>query len=252
MQRFALRLKKISVPVCLAMGLLLLVPAAASAAPASTPELRKKEIKYPDGKIKETYSYYLDDTNHEVRDGLDEEFFNNGSKKGEIPWQDGKENGPVIYYYADGRKSYEANYKDGRKNGYATVWYQNGQKQWQTVFRAGLTHGVWREWYADGKKKFEANYSDGKLEGLATWWHDTGRLWQERSFQAGSLVKGTVREWDRAGRQTFPPADQGQGYSEPGEPAKRDSSAGGTRGSSAPGSTSASGASGASGASDGN
>ena len=229
MQRFALRLRGLLVPVCLAMGLLLSVSAAAPPAPPA-PEIRKKEILYTDGKVKETYSYYLDDTNHEVRNGLDEEFFNNGSKKGEIPWQDGKENGPVVYYYADGRKSYEANYKEGRKNGYATVWYQNGQKQWQTVFRAGLTHGVWREWYADGKKKFEANYSDGKLEGLATWWHDTGRLWQERSFQAGLLVKGTVREWDRAGRQTFPPADQGQGFNEPGEPAKpakRDSLAAG-------------------------
>ena len=222
------RLVKIGIPVFLAMGLLLPVSAAApsesgaSVAPAA-PELRKKEIKYPDGKLKESYSYYLDDTNHEVRSGLGEEFFGNGSKKGEITWLDGKENGPVIYYYADGRKSYEVNYKEGRKNGYATVWYQNGQKQWQTVFRAGLTHGVWREWYADGKKKFEANYSDGKLDGLATWWHDTGRLWQERSFQSGVLVKGTVREWDRAGRQTFPPADQGQGFNEPAKPANRDS-----------------------------
>ena len=94
--------------------------------------------------MKERYAYYLDDKKHEVRDGLDEEFFNNGNKKGEIPWQDGKENGLVVYYYADGRKSYEANYKEGKKNGYATVWYQNGQKQWQTVFREGLTNGVWR------------------------------------------------------------------------------------------------------------
>ena len=200
-------------------ALALFCMAAAHAAPA--PEIHKKEIKFPDGKIKETYSYYLDDKKHEVRNGLDEEFFASGSKKGEIPWLDGKENGPVIYYYADGRKSYEANYKDGKKNGYATVWYQNGQKQWQTVFREGLTHGVWREWYADGKKKFEANYNDGKLEGLATWWHENGRLWQERSFQAGSLVKGTVREWDRAGRQTFPPPE-----GESGEPSKADSPSG--------------------------
>ncbi len=177
------------------------------AAPAG--ELKKKDVKFPDGKTKEHYSYFLDDKKHEVKDGLDEEFFNNGNKKGEIPWQDGKENGPVIYYYPDSRKSYEANYKEGKKNGYATVWYQNGQKQWQTVFREGLTNGVWREWYSDGKKKFEANYSDGKLDGLATWWHENGRIWQERSFQAGILVKGTVREWDKVGKQTFPPPDNG-------------------------------------------
>lgn len=190
-------------------------------------EIHKKEIKFPDGKLKERYSYYLDAKQHEVRDGLDEEFFISGTKKGEIPWEDGKENGVVSFYYADGRKSYEASYKDGKKNGYATVWYQTGQKQWQTVFREGLTHGVWREWYPDGKKKFEANYSDGKLDGLATWWHETGRLWQERSFQTGVLVKGTVREWDKAGRQTFPPLDtQSTDADTPIEPAKQDSGAG--------------------------
>jgi antitoxin component YwqK of YwqJK toxin-antitoxin module len=187
-------------------------------------ENKKREVHSPDGKLKERYSYYLDDKKHEVRNGSAEEFFPNGTKKGEIVWQDGKENGLVVYYYADGRKSYEANYKDGKKNGYATVWYQTGQKQWQTVFRTGLTHGVWREWYPDGKKKFEANYSEGKLEGLATWWHDNGRIWQERSFQTGQLMKGTVHEWDKAGRQTFPPLDDGQtGAALPSEPGKRDS-----------------------------
>ncbi|MEO7424992.1 MAG: toxin-antitoxin system YwqK family antitoxin [Fibrobacteria bacterium] len=191
--------------------------------PAPAPEILKKEIKFPDGKIKERYAYYLDDKKREVRDGLDEEFFNNGAKKGEILWQAGKENGPVIYYYADGRKSYEANYREGKKNGYATVWYPTGQKQWQTVFRDGMTNGVWREWFADGKKKFEANYNDGKLEGLATWWHDTGRLWQERSFQGGLLMKGTVREWDKMGRQTFPPPDAEAENGVPQEPAKQDS-----------------------------
>lgn len=209
----------------LALGLAI---GASWAGPAAT---AKREIQFPDGKLKERYAYYLDGQ-REVRDGLDEEFYPNGSKKGEIPWQNGKEDGLVVYYYQDGRKSYEANYREGKKNGFATVWYPNGQKQWQTVFRAGLTHGVWREWYADGKKKFEANYSDGKLDGLATWWYDNGHIWQERSFQDGALVKGSVREWDRAGRQTFPPqadssgADAGPAASPP-EPVERDSAAAG-------------------------
>ena len=181
---------------------LCLAPAAAIAAHGP---VKQKEILFPDGKLKERYSVYLDDQNREVREGLDEEFYPGGGKKGQITWQDGKENGLVTYYYPDGRKSYEANYREGKKNGYATVWYPSGQKQWQTVFRESLTNGLWREWYADGKRKFEANYSDGKLDGLATWWYENGHIWQERSFQDGVLMKGTVKEWDRAGRQTFPP-----------------------------------------------
>ena len=175
-----------------------------------------KEIHFSDGKLKERFRYFIDRQNREVRNGLDEEFYPNGSKKGETSWRDGKEDGLVVYYYSDGRKSYEANYNEGRKNGYATVWHPNGQKQWQTVFRDGLTHGLWREWYADGKKKLEANYHDGKLDGLATWWYDNGRIWQERSFQDGNLVRGSVREWDRAGRQTYPAPPDGSGSGEMG------------------------------------
>jgi antitoxin component YwqK of YwqJK toxin-antitoxin module len=203
---------------------ILLAVGAASAAGAGN---KTKEIQYPDGKLKERFAYFIDAQGREVRDGRDEEFFPNGGKKGELTWQNGKENGLVIYYYPDGRKSYEANYQEGKKHGYATVWYPTGQKQWQTVFREGLTHGLWREWYADGKKKFEANYAGGKLDGLATWWYDNGRIWQERTYEEGALMKGTVREWDRAGRQTFPPADGGEGMetggdASPAEPAKQD------------------------------
>src|SRR5690606_3791995 len=141
---------------------LALAPAAFSEALPERPRL-EKEINHPDGSLKEKYGYYLDAGNREVRDGLNQEFYPDGVKKGEIVWRDGKENGPVIYYHPDSRKSYEANYADGKKSGYATVWHPNGQKQWQTVFRKGLAHGVWREWHADGKKKFEANYNNGKL-----------------------------------------------------------------------------------------
>lgn len=183
---------------------LALAPEAISEAPPAR-QILEKEIRHPDGRIKERYRYYLDAENREVRDGLQEEFFADGAKKGEITWRDGKENGSVLYFHPDGRKSYEANYVDGKKNGFATVWHPNGQRQWQTVFRNGLSHGVWREWHADGKKKFEANYNNGKLEGRATWWHENGRIWQERSYQAGGLRPGSVREWDKSGRQIYPP-----------------------------------------------
>lgn len=166
-----------------------------------------KEIRYPDGKIKERYTCYKDQGGHEIKDGLDEEFYQDGSKKGSRNFKNDLEDGPVLYYHPNGRKSYETNYSQGKKNGFSTVWYPNGQKQWQTTFRDGNTNGRWREWYQDGKKKFEADYSDGKLDGLATWWYDNGRIWQERTYDNGVPVKGTVKEWDRNGRQTFPPID---------------------------------------------
>lgn len=175
--------------------------------PVFANDLKVKELKHPDGSLKERYTYTLDAKGHEVRQGVNEEFYPSGVKKGERNWKDGQTEGAVIYYHPNGRKSYETNYVNGKKNGFATVWYMNGQKQWQTTFRAGKTHGRWREWHLDGKKKFEANYNDGVLDGLATWWHETGRMWQERTYQGGVPVKGSVKEWDKSGRQTYPPPE---------------------------------------------
>ena len=168
-------------------------------------DLQVRELKHPDGSLKERYSYTLDDKGHEVRQGLDEEFYPGGSRKGARNWKDGLIEGSVVYYHPNGRKSYETNYVNGKKNGFATVWYMNGQKQWETAFKAGKTHGRWREWYLDGRKKFEATYAEGALDGLAIWWHDNGRTWQERSYQSGVPVKGSVKEWDKSGKQTYPP-----------------------------------------------
>jgi antitoxin component YwqK of YwqJK toxin-antitoxin module len=170
-------------------------------------ELLVKELRYPDGSLKERYSCTLDAQGHEVREGLDEEWHPGGAKKGQRTWKDGKIEGTVVYYHPNGRKSYETNYVAGKKNGFATVWYLNGQKQWQTTFRNGTANGHWREWYIDGRKKFEAIYSDGFLDGIATWWHENGRMWQERTYAAGAAVGGTVMEWDKGGRQTFPPPE---------------------------------------------
>jgi antitoxin component YwqK of YwqJK toxin-antitoxin module len=192
-----------------------LAAAAISLSQASEP--RQKEVLYPDGKIKERYFYVKDEAGREVREGLDEEFYQDGTKKGSRNWKDDLEDGPVVYFHPNGRKSYESNYTKGKKNGFSTVWYANGQKQWQTTFRDGKTNGRWREWYQDGKKKFEADYSEGKLDGMATWWYENGRIWQERTYENGVPVKGTVKEWDRNGHQTFPPIDGSSSADEPEE-----------------------------------
>lgn len=179
----------------------------AALSPTFGDEPRVKELRYPDGTVKERYTYVLGESGQELRQGLNEEWYPGGGRKGVRNWKNGQTEGAVIYYHPNGRKSYEANYTNGKKSGYATVWYMSGQKQWQTTFRNGKTNGRWREWYLDGKKKFEANYSDGVLDGLAIWWHDNGRTWQERTYHSGAPVKGSVKEWDKAGRQTFPPLD---------------------------------------------
>ncbi len=171
---------------------------------SATGKLVQRQTLYPNGKIKEHYTCFVDDHNREIKEGLAEEWHVTGEKKGEIHWKNGKEEGAVTYFYTNGRKSYEAYYLDGKKSGYATVWYENGQKQWQTTFQNGKTHGLWREWFNTGKKKFEANYGAGRLEGVATWWYENGKKRQERGYQNGIEIPGHVKEWNALGNQTYP------------------------------------------------
>src|SRR5690606_41475144 len=62
---------------------LALAPAAFSEALPERPGL-EKEINHPDGSLKEKYGYYLDAGNREVREGLNQEFYPDGVKNGEI------------------------------------------------------------------------------------------------------------------------------------------------------------------------
>jgi antitoxin component YwqK of YwqJK toxin-antitoxin module len=168
-----------------------------------------REKQFPDGKPQERYSYVLDAEGHEVKEGLQEEWYPSGKLKGRVPWKQGREEGAAVFYHPDGRKSYEVFYREGKKTGLATVWHSNGQRQWQAAFRDGKTHGVWREWYADGKKRFEAAYDNGVLDGRATWWHANGRIQQERKYSAGKTLPGSVRAWNETGALVFPNVEGG-------------------------------------------
>lgn len=171
---------------------------------SALPDTLSQVTRYDHGQVKERLRFKRIPDGSLVKHGLQEEFFSDGNIKGLIPWEDGRENGTVVFYHPGGRKSYESNYVEGKKTGYATVWYLSGQKQWQTTFKAGKTHGLWREWYQDGKKKFEANYADGRLEGMAQWFYPNGRLQQERVYVEGKAVPSSVRAYNAQGVLTYP------------------------------------------------
>ena len=55
-------------------------------------------------------------------------YFDNGQKKEEIEYKNGKRNGLEIIWYENGRKRYESEWKNGQLNGLKISWYENGQK----------------------------------------------------------------------------------------------------------------------------
>ena len=45
--------------------------------------------------------------------------------------------GPVFSLYDDGKKKGEGTFKDGKVDGLATEWYENGQKSWEGTYKDG-------------------------------------------------------------------------------------------------------------------
>ncbi|MDP7269666.1 MAG: hypothetical protein QF408_16060, partial [Pirellulales bacterium] len=45
------------------------------------------------------------------------------------------ENGPYVEYHDNGKKKLEAHFKNGKKDGLVTWWYDNGQKRKESRYK---------------------------------------------------------------------------------------------------------------------
>ena len=79
---------------------------------------------------------------------------------------DAQEKGGIIYLpsktkpftgknlckYENGQKKSEGNFKDGKRDGVYNSWYKNGQIKSETAYKDGKTHGKWIRWHGNGQK----------------------------------------------------------------------------------------------------
>ena len=88
---------------------------------------------------------------HRSAEAIDGEYFlsNSWDKNGEMMVKDG--NGNWTQWYENGQKKVEYPYKDGKSDGIWTSWYENGQKQYDVTFKSGekISQNCWDE---DGNK----------------------------------------------------------------------------------------------------
>ena len=45
-------------------------------------------------------------------------------------------------WYENGQKKTEVNFKDGKQHGLGSMWHENGQKSMECTFKDGKTHGL--------------------------------------------------------------------------------------------------------------
>ena len=142
---------------------------------------KKSELNFKDGKP----------------DGLDTMWYKNGQKMLEGYWKDGYKDGLWVEWNGKGQRSSEKNFKGGKLDGLWVEWHGNGQKKLEGRGKDGKKEGLVTFWYENGKKKMERNYKGGKQDGLQERWHENGRKWMERKFKNGELI--SEKFWNSKG-----------------------------------------------------
>jgi antitoxin component YwqK of YwqJK toxin-antitoxin module len=95
----------------------------------------------------------------------------NGEKCPDTNLVDG--NGITCYYHDNGQKRSEHTYKDGKEHGLGTAWYENGQKSAEYTFKDGKMDGLRTSWHDNGQKAVEATFKDGE-QISQKWWDKDG------------------------------------------------------------------------------
>ena len=98
---------------------------------------------YPNGNLKS-----------EQLNGLWIENVEAGMKGIELNMKNGKKDGLfTIFYMQNGQKREEQTWKDGKPDGLRTFWYENGQKKWEETYKDGLWDGLRTYYNEDGSIK---------------------------------------------------------------------------------------------------
>jgi hypothetical protein len=138
--------------------------------------------------------------------------------------------GPWFRWYEDGQKKNECAYIDGKKTGFWIEWHANGQKKCEGDYLYDKKVDFWTEWYYDGHIKSEGEYLydkktchwsewdfygqkdkgeylkssgkylDGKRTGCWIQWYCNGQKWQCQ-YLDGVMIDGSIEEWNQNGKR---------------------------------------------------
>ena len=107
--------------------------------------------------------------------------------------------GRSVGTYENGQKKSEGTFKDGKKNGKVTLWYENGQMEKQSTYKDGKYDGTVTVWFKNGQKQYEGTFKDGKENGKVTLWNENGQKQLESTYENGEEIDLTVG--DENGRE---------------------------------------------------
>ena len=71
-------------------------------------------------------------------------------------------NGHQLDYHENGKKKAEGNYLNGKKEGFWTFFHPNGKRESEGNFKQGKPVGKWSYFYSKGKLRTEIEYQENQ------------------------------------------------------------------------------------------
>lgn len=134
-------------------------------------------------------------------DGVQKDFFDDGTLAREITRSGGELDGPSRLYYPSGQLEEEQFYVAGRIDGVERKFHENGQLASEIHWTNGKRDGEFRNYDRDGNLTMQGTYAMGNPTGTHTEFWPSGKKRAERHFDNGREV-GLSQRWSREGELT--------------------------------------------------
>ena len=85
------------------------------------------------------------------------------------------------WFYEDGSKQYEATFSKGEKNGLEVFYRPDGSKIWEWTHNPDGP-SKWVQYWQNGNKKAESNWDDSRIIGMSYTWNQSGKLISKRRW----------------------------------------------------------------------
>jgi antitoxin component YwqK of YwqJK toxin-antitoxin module len=123
------------------------------------------------------------DKDHNLYNGVYEEFYDNGNKKLEMHLLNGEQDSVTILYFESGKINEIRSYSKGLMHGKWETYNQKGQKIAEAWYRRERKDGIWRIWDENGVLRYEMPYSNGEKTGTWKIFDEKGILTTEKTFE---------------------------------------------------------------------
>jgi antitoxin component YwqK of YwqJK toxin-antitoxin module len=74
--------------------------------------------------------------------------------------------GQVVEYYQNGNKKYEIKYVEGKPNGKYLTWFSDGSKKAEGEYKEGKRIGLWKWFSEKGNVNFTVVYNETEMANL--------------------------------------------------------------------------------------